>query len=113
MPVHWTFESRRGIGVLAVRGFLGDEAAPALAGAVGWALARSTGPIVVDLSRLLGYSHGGEAALAEATRRVTNHRRVLAICGFRGIPAQRAGHPPTLPINVYTDLDSALAALQP
>lgn len=113
MPMNWCFESRQGVGIIELRGYLGDSALARFNGAVGWALARCTGPVVIDLTHLQGCSASGEAALQEAAQRAAARRRVLAICGCPSAAARLSsdGQPVTIP--AYADLGTAVTALSP
>lgn len=69
MAMNWIFENRQRVGVLELRGYMGDSALARFSGAIGWALARCAGPVVIDLTSLQGCSISGQAALEEAARR--------------------------------------------
>ena len=109
MTIQWHFQDGAGVGVLQVSGYLGADSVPRFAGAVGWALARGTGPLIVDLKALHGWSPQGQAAVRDAVLRLAAQQRTLELeavpsgDGFALIP-ELAGIP------VHPDLDTALAA---
>jgi anti-anti-sigma regulatory factor len=111
MAMNWLFKNRQGVGVLELRGYLGDSALARFSGAIGWALARCTGPVVIDLTQLQGWSASGQAALEEAAQRTEIHHRVLAICGSHDITAQQRWQDRQVAIPAYADLDTAVTAL--
>jgi anti-anti-sigma regulatory factor len=85
--MNWSHERRDGVDVLALTGYLRDAAADRLTRAVGWVLARSTGPIAVDVSGLRGWSAVGEQAMLDAVGQLRTHASPLALCGLRDLPA--------------------------
>ncbi|MEV5375824.1 MULTISPECIES: STAS domain-containing protein [Streptomyces] len=108
MTIEWRYTDYPALGVLSVSGHLGGQAAARFAGAVGRVEARGTGPLILDLTALQGWSVEGQDAIADAAAR-------LAACGrtveLAAIPADGslvpgAGQPH---IPVHPDLDSALA----
>jgi UDP-N-acetylmuramoylalanine-D-glutamate ligase len=122
MAMQWHFEDRHfagecAIGVLQLGGYLGDDALEQLAGAVDWALAKSRGPIVIDLTHLLGCSDDGAWAIWNAACRITEDRRggrrTVAISGLgcTGLRAVRDLHERGAPVTVHDDLTEALATL--
>lgn len=114
MAMNWIYRNRQGVGVLGLRGYLGNSSLADFTGAVGWVLARRTGPVVVDLTGLQGCSASGHAALGgEAAERAAAAGRVFAVCGPHGIDAQRTWQGQRAAIPVYADLGAAVAALRP
>jgi hypothetical protein len=111
MTMNWTTKHSRGVSVLELRGYLGDRALTRFRGAIGWTLARHTGPLVIDLTYLLGCSASGDAALEEAARHATAAGRVLAVCGSCEEPAVGSWRDRQVAIPAYADLDAALNAL--
>lgn len=111
MTIEWRYTVQQELGVLSLAGFLGTDAVGRFTGAVGWAVARGTGPVVLDLSRLRGWSAGGRVAVAEAADRLRVAGRTLELAA---IPADGSlvpdgeGGGTTIP--VHCDLDAALAA---
>ncbi|MDN3027847.1 anti-sigma factor antagonist [Streptomyces sp. S.PB5] len=109
MTIDWRYTVEENLGVLSVAGFLGPDAVRRFSGAVGWALARGTGPVVVDLTELRGWSAEGQLAITEAARRLMEAGRSLELAA---IPADGslvpAGDCP--PVPVHPDLTAALAA---
>ncbi|MFE1552148.1 anti-sigma factor antagonist [Streptomyces sp. NPDC058718] len=109
MTIEWRYTVQQELGVLSLAGFLGGDALGRFTGAVGWAVARGTGPVVLDLSRLRGWSAGGQLAVAEAAHRLRAAGRSLELAA---IPADGslvpAGEGPA--IAVHCDLDAAFAA---
>ncbi|MFD0149812.1 STAS domain-containing protein [Streptomyces sp. NPDC055721] len=109
MTIEWRYTVQQELGVLSLAGFLGGDALGRFTGAVGWAVARGTGPVVLDLSRLRGWSSGGQLAVAEAAHRLRAAGRSLELAA---IPADGslvpAAEGPAIP--VHCDLDAAFAA---
>ncbi|MCB5164208.1 STAS domain-containing protein [Streptomyces bambusae] len=108
MTIEWRYTTQQGLGVLSLAGYLGPDATGRFTGAVGWALARGTGPVVLDLTELRGWSAGGRTAVAEAARRLAAGGRALELAAVpaEGALAPDGSHPP---IPVHRDLESALA----
>ncbi|AVZ74283.1 hypothetical protein SLUN_21090 [Streptomyces lunaelactis] len=109
MTIEWRYTTQRDFCVLSLSGFLGADAVDRFAGAVGWALARGTGPVILDLTELRGWSAGGQLAVTQAARRLADEGRSLELAA---IPADGSlvpdgTHPP---IPVHCDLAAALAA---
>ncbi|MFE8949670.1 anti-sigma factor antagonist [Streptomyces sp. NPDC007856] len=65
------------LGILSVAGHLGREAVRRFGGAVGWVVARGTGPVILDLTALLSRSAEGRLAITEAARRLAGAGRGL------------------------------------
>jgi hypothetical protein len=109
LTIQWHFQDGAGVGVLQVSGYLGAESVPRFAGAVGWALARGTGPLIVDLKALHGWSPQGQAAVRDAVQRLAEQRRTLELAA---VPtgADSVLIPELSGIPVHPDLDAALAA---
>ncbi|WP_225801723.1 anti-sigma factor antagonist [Streptomyces sp. NK15101] len=109
MTIEWRYTVRKDLGVLSLAGFLGAEAVDRFSGAIGWTLARGTGPVVLDLTGLRGWSVGGQLAVADAARRLAAEDRPLELAA---IPADGSlvpdGSRP--PLVVHCDLTTALAA---
>ncbi|WP_418958068.1 anti-sigma factor antagonist [Streptomyces tritici] len=102
MTIEWRYTIQPDLGVLSLAGFLGTDAVGRFAGAVGWAVARGTGPVILDLTSLRGWSDGGRAAVAEAAARLAAQGRSLELAA-----APDGGCPP---IPGHPDLPAALAA---
>ncbi|WP_314612893.1 STAS domain-containing protein [Streptomyces stackebrandtii] len=109
MTIEWRYTVQKELGVLSLAGFLGAEAVDRFTGAVGWALARGTGPVVLDLTSLRGWSVGGQLAVADAARRLAAEGRRLELAA---IPADGSLVPDGTqpPLVVHCDLPTALAA---
>ncbi|MFF4805638.1 STAS domain-containing protein [Streptomyces sp. NPDC001351] len=109
MTIDWRYTIEQDLGVLSVAGYLGPDAARRFAGAIGWVVARGTGPVVVDLSELRSWSAEGQLAITEAARRLAAEGRRLELAA---IPADGSlvpvGDCPDIP--VHADLAAALAA---
>ncbi|MDX3853734.1 anti-sigma factor antagonist [Streptomyces sp. AK02-01A] len=112
MTIEWRYTTYDGLGVLSLAGYLGADATARFTGAIGWAEARGTGPVVLDLTDLLGWSAGGQLAVAQAARRLAALGRSLELAA---IPADGSLVPdaggPDVP--VHCDLPAALAAHRP
>ncbi|CUM36906.1 STAS domain-containing protein [Streptomyces gardneri] len=108
MTIEWRYTTHRGLSVLSLSGYLGADAVGRFSGAVGWVLARGTGPVVLDLTSLRGWSAGGQLAVTAAARRLANEGRGLELAA---IPADGSlvptGDNPQIP--VHCDLPTALA----
>ncbi|MBB1251789.1 anti-sigma factor antagonist [Streptomyces alkaliterrae] len=111
MTIEWHYEDRGDLGVLSVAGFLGVRAAARFTGAVGWVVARGSGPVILDLTELHGWSAEGQLAIRAAAGRLADRGRALELAA---IPADGSLVPdetgPTIP--VHHDLPAALAAHQ-
>ncbi|MFE0179180.1 anti-sigma factor antagonist [Streptomyces sp. NPDC059002] len=109
MTIEWRYTVEQDIAVLSVAGHLGRDAAHRFTGAVGWVLARGSGPVIIDLTELRGWSNEGQLAITEAARRLADGGRNLELAA---IPADGSlvpdGSCPTIP--VHCDLATALAA---
>ncbi|WP_127356262.1 hypothetical protein [Actinacidiphila soli] len=106
----WNHEHRDGVDVLSLIGYLRDEAVDRLTGAVGWVLARSTGPITVDITGLRGWSAAGEQAV-HAVEQLRAHPSPLALCGLERLPAAGITGERLAPLSLYPDLATALRDL--
>ncbi|MFF0041533.1 anti-sigma factor antagonist [Streptomyces mirabilis] len=109
MTIEWRYTVEQDLGILSVSGYLGPDAVHRFTGAVGWALARGTGPVIVDLTGLRGWSAEGQLAITEAARRLAAAGRSLELAA---IPADGSlvpgGDCPLIP--VHAELAGALAA---
>ncbi|MEH0580718.1 MULTISPECIES: anti-sigma factor antagonist [Streptomyces] len=112
MTINWRYTVEENLGILSVAGYLGPDAVHRFTGAIGWALARGTGPVIVELTQLRSWSAEGQVAIAEAARRLTEAGRSLELAA---IPADGSLVPTGdgLPIPVHPDLAAALAAHGP
>ncbi|GAA2433725.1 anti-sigma factor antagonist [Streptomyces mauvecolor] len=111
MTIQWRYTTHDNLGVLSVAGHLGGDAVDRFTGAIGWVTARGTGPVVLDLTELRGWSAGGRLAIARAAQLLAVQGRVLELAA---IPADGSivpdgTHPP---IPVHCDLPAALTAHQ-
>lgn len=109
MTIEWHHTAHDNLGVLSVTGYLGTQAADRFTGAVEWAAHRGTGPLIVDLTELKGWSVEGQGAIAQAALRLAAHDRSLELAA---IPANGSLVPDAaqIPIPVHADLNTALAA---
>ncbi|WP_217562089.1 anti-sigma factor antagonist [Streptomyces sp. GbtcB6] len=109
MTIDWRYRIEQDLGILSVAGYLGPDAVRRFAGAVGWVLARGTGPVIVDLSELRSWSTEGQLAITNAAVRLAATGRSLELAA---IPADGslvpAGDCPDIP--VHADLAAALVA---
>ncbi|MCZ4124839.1 MULTISPECIES: hypothetical protein [Streptomyces] len=103
--MEWNFEDCNGTGVLHLHGHLGRRVTSRFTGAVGWARARTTGTLVLDMSGLMGWSPDGEAAILAASP------AGLALCGLRGRSTPLLTENSLVGVRVFPDLDAALTAL--
>ena len=111
MAMNWIYQSMRGVGVIELRGYIGDSALARFSGAIGWTLERCAGPVVIDLTWLQGCSASGEAVFEEAAERAAAAGRILAVCSPHGIDTRRPWHDQQVTIPVYADLHTAVAAV--
>ncbi|MFB6784943.1 MULTISPECIES: STAS domain-containing protein [unclassified Streptomyces] len=111
MTIEWRYTTHPDLGVLSLAGYLGPEAVARFTGAVGWVLARGTGPVILDLTELRGWSTGGQVAVAQAARQLADAGRSLELAA---IPADGSlvPDPAQPPIPVHADLHAALTAHQ-
>lgn len=109
MTIEWDYTIHPDLGILSLSGHLGPEAVARFSGAIGWVLARGTGPVILDLTELRGWSVGGQTAAAQAARQLAQEGRSLELAA---IPADGSLVPDSThpPIPVHCDLPSALAA---
>ncbi|WP_331762607.1 anti-sigma factor antagonist (plasmid) [Streptomyces sp. NBC_01527] len=109
MTIEWHYTIHPDLSVLSLAGHLGPEAVARFTEAIGWVLSRGTGPVILDLTELRGWSIGGQMAVAQAARQLAQAGRRLELAA---IPADGSlvpdgTHPP---IPVHCDLPSALTA---
>ncbi|WP_240677234.1 STAS domain-containing protein [Actinacidiphila soli] len=106
----WRYTARDDLGILALAGHLDAATADRFSGAVGWALAHGTGPLILDLAALHTWSPEGQAAIVTAARRLAGHDRQLQLSAIPadGTAAVIYNGTPFLP--VHADLATALAA---
>jgi hypothetical protein len=109
MTIEWHYTVEQDLGILSVSGFLGPDAVHRFAGAIGWVVGRGSGPVIVDLTGLRGWSAEGQLAITEAARRLAAAGRSLELAA---IPADGSLVPggDCPPIPVHSDLAGALAA---
>ncbi|WP_328437228.1 anti-sigma factor antagonist [Streptomyces sp. NBC_00457] len=109
MTIEWRYTIEQDLGILSVSGYLGPDAVRRFSGAVGWVVARGTGPVIVDLTGLRSWSAEGQLAITEAARRLADDGRILELAA---IPADGSLVPPgdCPPIPVHGDLAAALVA---
>ncbi|MFE1291834.1 STAS domain-containing protein [Streptomyces sp. NPDC058751] len=108
MTIEWHYTAGEDFSVLSLSGYLGPEGAHRFTGAIGWVLARGTGPVVVDMSGLRSWSVNGQLAVIEASRRLGARGRSLELAA---IPADGSLVPDgdCPPITIHTDLAAAVA----
>ncbi|MET9733470.1 anti-sigma factor antagonist [Streptomyces sp. NPDC006458] len=108
MTIEWRYTVEQDLGILSVAGYLGPEAVRRFTGAVGWVVARGSGPVILDLGDLRNWSAEGQVAITDAARRLAEAGRRLELAA---IPADGslvpAGEGPDIP--VHCDLTAALA----
>ncbi|MFI6356542.1 anti-sigma factor antagonist [Streptomyces sp. NPDC050743] len=109
MTIDWRYTIEQDLGILSVAGYLGPEAVHRFGGAIGWVVARGTGPVILNLTGLRGWSAEGQMAITEAAHRLAEGGRSLELAA---IPADGslvpAGDCPDIP--VHCDLTAALTA---
>ena len=109
MTIEWRYTVEQELGILSLSGYLGPDAVHRFAGAVGWVVGRGSGPVIVDLTELHGWSAEGQLAITEAARRLAAADRSLELAA---IPADGSLVPDgdCPPIPVHADLAGALTA---
>jgi hypothetical protein len=109
MTIEWRYTVEQELGILSVCGYLGPDAVHRFAGAIGWVIQRGSGPVIVDLTALRGWSAEGQLAITEAARRLAAAGRSLELAA---IPADGSLVPDAdcPPIPGHSDLAGALAA---
>ncbi|MGW2650749.1 anti-sigma factor antagonist [Streptomyces sp. NPDC001393] len=109
MTIDWRYTVEENLGILSVAGYLGPDAVRRFTGAIGWVVARGTGPVIIDLTRLRGWSADGQLAITDAARRLAEAGRSLELAA---IPADGSlvpdGDRPLIPVHAH--LAAALAA---
>jgi hypothetical protein len=108
MTIEWHYNAGEDFSVLFLSGHLGPAGAHRFTGAIGWVLARGSGPVVVDMSGLRSCSVTGQLAVIEAARRLGASGRCLELAA---IPADGSLVPDGdwPPITIHTDLAAAVA----
>jgi hypothetical protein len=108
MTIDWRYTVEQDLGILSVSGYLGPDAVHRFKGAIGWVVGRGSGPVVVDLAGLRGWSAEGQLAITWAAVRLAEAGRGLELAA---IPADGSlvpdGDGPLIP--VHADLAAALA----
>ena len=109
MTIEWRYTVEDDFGVLSVAGYLGPEAVRRFGGAAGWAVARGTGAVILDLTDLRSWSAEGRLAVTEAAHRLAGAGRSLELAA---VPADGSLVPPAdcPDIPVHCDLATDLAA---
>ncbi|GAQ58469.1 STAS domain-containing protein [Streptomyces acidiscabies] len=109
MTIEWNYTVQGRIAVLSVTGYLGPDAVRRFTGAIGWVAARDSGPVILDLTDLRGWSAEGQQAITEAARHLADAGRTLELAA---IPADGSLVPTAdcPPIPVHADLAAALIA---
>lgn len=108
MTIEWRYTVKQDLGLLSVSGYLGPDAVHRFTGAIGWVVGRGSGPVIVDLTELRGWSAEGQLAIIEAARRLAAAGRSLELAA---IPADGSLVPggDCPPVPVHADLTGALA----
>ncbi|MEZ0064584.1 hypothetical protein ABIA32_000572 [Streptacidiphilus sp. MAP12-20] len=109
MTIQWHLTTRPTADVLQVTGYLGDSAVARFTGAVGWAVARGEGLLLLDLTHLKGWSEAGHAALTRAARQLSEQQRPLELVAHAPDGDRLAAD---CKVPWHPDLDTALAAHQ-
>ncbi|WP_051942983.1 STAS domain-containing protein [Streptacidiphilus rugosus] len=100
MTIQWHLTTGPHVDVLQISGYLGDDAVTRFNGAIGWAFARGEQTLLLDCTRLKGWSPAGRDAITTAAQSLARQQRALELIT-----------PPTSVegIRAHTDLDAALA----
>lgn len=109
VTIEWHYTAHDNLGVLSVTGCLGAQAADRFVGAIDCTAHRGTGPVIVDLTELKGWSVAGQGAIVQVALHLTAHDRSLELAA---IPADGSLVPDAtqLSIPVHANLDAALTA---
>ncbi|MEY9875630.1 hypothetical protein ABH931_005134 [Streptacidiphilus sp. MAP12-33] len=99
MTIQWHLTTGPHVDVLQISGFLGDDAVTRFNGAVGWAFARGEQTLLLDCTRLKGWSDQGRDAVGTAVESLARQQRGLELV---------APPTPIEDIPSHADLDSAL-----
>jgi len=81
-----------------------------VAGAVGWAVFRGSGPLIVDLSGLESWSVEGQAVIVAAARRLAGHGRTLELAAIPASGTAAVIYNEAVPLVVHIDLAAAVAS---
>lgn len=109
MTIQWHYQTLPGVGLLSLAGYLGHDTTGRFSGAMGWALARGHGPLLLDVSCLYGWSPAGQDIVHAAALRAAEHQRPLEIAGLpvSGVPLAPGADPQ---LRTHADVAEALAA---
>jgi hypothetical protein len=110
VTIEWEYKEAPVAGVLSLSGHLGSQAIDRFAGAIGWAFAHGTGPIIVDLTGLQSWSASDREAVLGAAARLAEHDRGLELVGWPGDRIVLVPIPEGLKIRHHPDLQAALSA---
>lgn len=106
MTIQWHLTTGSTVDVLQVSGYLGDDAVARFTGAVGWAVARGRGALLLDLTQVRGWSKKGRLAVLASAQRFTVQGRALGL-----VSPPDDEHLGTLRgVTVHADLEQAKAA---
>ncbi|MEV0375458.1 hypothetical protein AB0I10_37835 [Streptomyces sp. NPDC050636] len=111
MSLDWQYATHRDVTVLTLTGHLGGETTGRFTGAISWVQARTTGPVLLDVTGLVSWSDEGEAAVLDAARRLGSAEQPLALCGIGDLPTPALTAGQLVPLRIHPDLDTALDAL--
>ncbi|MEU9186740.1 anti-sigma factor antagonist [Streptomyces sp. NPDC048484] len=109
MTIKWHYQTLPGVGLLSLAGYLGHDTTGRFSGAMGWALARGHGPLLLDVSALYGWSPAGQDIVHAAALRAAEHQRPLELAGLpvSGVPLASGAGPQ---IRTHAALAEALDA---
>jgi hypothetical protein len=107
--MQWHYESRPDLGILALAGRLGAEDVPRLHGAIGWTLYHGSGPLILDLAAVTGWTTFGQGGVIRAGRRLAEAGRTLEIAAAPGPVTTLIADSGYAAIRVHTDLATALS----
>jgi hypothetical protein len=110
MTLQWQYTAADGWGVLSLAGRLEGADASRVAGAVGWVVARGSGPLIVDLLGLESWSVEGQAVIVAAARRLAEHGRTLELAAIPASGTAAVIYNAAVPIAVHVDLAAAMAS---
>lgn len=110
MTIQWQYQAQPDCGVLSLSGYLGSQATTRFIGAIGWALARGTGRVIVDITGLEGWSQTGREAIVLAARRLAAQDRTLELAGLPHDHIALNPRPNGPAVRQHPDLHAALSA---
>jgi hypothetical protein len=110
VQLQWRYQSRPDLGILTLAGRLGVEDVPRLHGAIGWTLYHGSGPLILDLAAVTGWTAFGQGGVIRAGLRLAEAGRNLEIAAAPGPVATLIADSGYATIRVHADVAAALHA---